>query len=99
MSGMQRLVTAGAICLGLAAFLTAAGVAASPNPKIVAEVPASIKAKGTLIVASDATYAPMEFIATNGQTVVGADADLATAIGQVLGLKLKVVNASFDTII
>src|SRR5262249_38392473 len=54
---------------------------------------------GTLTVAADATYAPNEFIASDGHTVVGMDADLAKAIGTVLGDKVKVVNATFDTII
>jgi polar amino acid transport system substrate-binding protein len=83
----------------LAATAAAAPAGSAKNPKIAAEVPQSIQSKGTLTVASDATYAPMEFIATNGHTVVGVDADLAQAIGGVLGLKLKVVNATFDTII
>ena len=66
---------------------------------IAAQVPAAVKAKGTLTVAADATYAPNEFIGPDGHTVVGMDADLATAIGQVLGLKINMVNATFDTII
>ena len=69
------------------------------QPKIAKMVPAKIRSKGSLIVASDATYAPMEFIASNGKTVVGVDADLAKAIGGVLGLNFKVTNATFDTII
>ena len=36
---------------------------------------------------------------SDGHTVVGMDADLAKALGQVLGLKVNVVNATFDTII
>jgi polar amino acid transport system substrate-binding protein len=91
------------IATGLLALAVAAVVAmpagAAKNPKIAAEVPKSIAAKGTLNVASDATYAPMEFIASNGKTVVGVDADLAKAIGDVLGLKVAVHNATFDTII
>ena len=83
----------------LAATAAAAPAGPAKNPKIAAEVPKSIASKGTLTVASDATYAPMEFVATNGHTVVGVDPDLAQAIGSVLGLKLKVVNATFDTII
>ncbi|MGH2997974.1 MAG: ABC transporter substrate-binding protein [Gaiellaceae bacterium] len=79
--------------------IVAAPASAAKNPKIAAEVPKAIASKGTLTVASDATYAPMEFVAKNGKTVVGVDADLAAAIGDVLGLKLKVVNATFDTII
>src|SRR3954452_5609372 len=67
--------------------------------KAVAEVPAAIKDKGTPTVAADATYAPNEFIDTNGKKVVGMDADLADAIAASLGLKAKVVNATFDAII
>ncbi len=66
---------------------------------IAATVPAAVKSKGTIDVAMDATYAPDEFIAPDGSTIVGMDADLATAITQVLGLKAKLINATFDTII
>ena len=69
------------------------------DKKIAAEVPAAIKSKGTLTVAADATYAPNEFIAPNGHTVEGMDADLAQALARVMGLKVKVVNATFDSII
>jgi polar amino acid transport system substrate-binding protein len=102
----MRSITAiaAAVLAAAAASILAATAAAAPagppkNPKIAAEVPQSIRAKGTLIVATDATYAPMEFVATNGHTVVGVDADLAKAIGSVLGLNFKVQNATFDTII
>jgi polar amino acid transport system substrate-binding protein len=78
---------------------SASASAASPVSSMAAEVPAAIKAKGTLTVAADATYAPNEFIASDGHTVIGWDADLAKALGQVLGLKIKMVNATFDTII
>jgi polar amino acid transport system substrate-binding protein len=66
---------------------------------IAAQVPASIRSNGTLTVAADATYAPNEFIGSDGHTVVGMDADLAQALGQVMGLKVNMVNATFDTII
>jgi len=69
------------------------------QPKIAKMVPAKIRSKGTLVVASDATYAPMELIAKDGHTVIGVDADLAKDLGIVMGLKLKVENASFDGII
>ena len=71
----------------------------STNAAIAATVPAAIKSKGKLSVALDATYAPDEFIAPDGSTIVGMDADLATAITQTLGLKATLVNATFDTII
>ena len=69
------------------------------NKRIAAEVPAKIKAKGTLTVAADASYAPDEFIGSDGHTVEGMDPDLAQALVGVLGLKAKVVNATFDSII
>ncbi len=66
---------------------------------IAATVPAPIKASGTITVAMDATYPPNEFVAPDGSTIVGMDADLTNAITQTLGLKAKLVNATFDTII
>ena len=72
---------------------------AQKDSMLAGEVPSAVKSSGTITVAADATYAPDEFIASDGHTVVGMDPDLATAIGQVLGLKVNVVNATFDTII
>jgi polar amino acid transport system substrate-binding protein len=66
---------------------------------IAAQVPASIKKKGTLVVAADATYPPNESIASDGHTVIGMDADLANALAAVMGLKANVVNQTFATII
>src|SRR3954452_12706443 len=69
------------------------------DQKVASEVPAAVKSKGTLTVAADATYAPNEFIGKDGHTVEGMDADLAKALAGVMGLKAKVVNATFDSII
>lgn len=69
------------------------------DPKVAKEVPVKIKSKGTLTVAADATYPPNESIATDGHTVVGMDPDLAYALAKVMGLKVNVVNATFDSIL
>jgi len=69
------------------------------NAAIAATVPAAVRSKAILTVALDATYAPDEFIAPNGSSIIGMDADLAAAITQVLGLHVKLVNATFSTII
>ena len=69
------------------------------NSAIAASVPASIHSTGNLTVALDATYPPNEFLASDGTTIVGMDADLSNAIAQTMGLKAKLVNATFDTII
>jgi polar amino acid transport system substrate-binding protein len=69
------------------------------SPAIAAQVPATIKAKGTLNVATEAQYAPNEFIAPDGHTIIGMDADLITAIARVMGLKVNLINSNFETII
>src|SRR5271154_3914871 len=74
---------------------TASGV----NSTIAAEVPAAMKAKGTLNVATEAQYAPNEFVAADGHTIVGMDPDLVTALAEVMGLKVHLINANFETII
>jgi polar amino acid transport system substrate-binding protein len=78
---------------------TTATTANTIDSSVAAQVPAAIKSKGTLTVAADASYAPNEFIASDGHTVIGMDADLTKALGEVMGLKVSVVNAKFETII
>ncbi len=69
------------------------------DQQLASQVPSAVKSSGTLTVAADATYAPDEFIANDGKTVIGMSADLAKAIGQVLDLKTEVQNAGFDSIL
>jgi len=75
----------------------AAGV--GKDSTVAAEVPSKIKSKGTVTVATDATYAPNEFVGSNGKTLMGWDVALGQAIGKVMGVNWKFVNATFDTII
>jgi polar amino acid transport system substrate-binding protein len=79
--------------------LTAASFSVQQDPTIAGQVPAAVKSTGELSVAADATYAPDEFIATDGKTVIGMDADLAKAIADLMGLKATVSNQPFDSII
>ena len=72
---------------------------ASPSGSLAALVPASVKADGKIVVGSDSTYAPNEFIDTDGKTVIGMDVDLGKAIGQQLGLQVEFVSAPFDAIL
>jgi polar amino acid transport system substrate-binding protein len=83
----------------LAASVAAALVVALAAVAAAAAITVPPKYKGGLKVAADATYAPNEFIASNGKTVIGMDADLAKAIGKILHVKVTMVNARFDTII
>jgi polar amino acid transport system substrate-binding protein len=69
------------------------------DPALAAKVPQSIASDGTIAVGSDTTYAPSEFIAEDGSTVVGFDVDLFTLVAEKLGLKAKFETAPFDSII
>ncbi|MDP5227489.1 MULTISPECIES: ABC transporter substrate-binding protein [Arthrobacter] len=69
------------------------------DDSLAAKVPAALKAKGTITVGSDTTYAPAEFLGADGQTPVGYDVDLAKAIGAKLGLKVQVQTSEFTGIL
>jgi polar amino acid transport system substrate-binding protein len=71
----------------------------SVDPALAAQVPAKIKTAGKIVVGSDASYAPNEFLADDGKTVQGMDVDLFNAVAAKLGLKAEFQNAGFDTII
>jgi polar amino acid transport system substrate-binding protein len=77
----------------------AATTTATTGSAAAALVPAAIKSLGTITIGSDASYAPNEYIGTDGTTVEGMDVELGTAIAKELGLTVKFVNAPFDSII
>jgi polar amino acid transport system substrate-binding protein len=70
-----------------------------PDPKAVALLPQSYKDKGELTVAMDLHYPPTTFLADDNTTPIGLNPDVARLVAKKLGLKLKFVQASFDTII
>lgn len=76
---------------------------ASSVPKddvLAALVPAAVKAKGTLTIGSDTSYAPAEFLGgSDGQTPLGYDVDIAKAIGATLGLSTTVQTSEFTGIL
>lgn len=74
-------------------------ITAVTNAAVAKLVPAAIKDKGELVVAADATYPPNEFVDTDGKTIIGMDPDLAKALGEVMGIKVVVKNATFDSIL
>ena len=71
----------------------------SVDASLAAKVPSSVKTDGTITIGVDSTYAPSEFLDTDGKTVIGFDVDLFDAVAAKLGLKTKWVTASFDSII
>ena len=74
-------------------------VTAGADSALAAKVPDKIKADGKILVGTDATYPPAEFLDTDGKTVIGFDAELFTAVAAKLGLKAEFVPAPFGDII
>ena len=90
----------GSSSLDDAAPTTAASMPTAQLDQALADrVPAEIKSAGKLIDGSDGSYAPNEFIGTDGVSMEGMDVDLLNAIGTTLGLTVEYNNAGFDTII
>lgn len=88
--------------------LTACGSSATPATSssgpgkvgsIASEVPDSIKALVPLQIATDATYAPNEFINPDTGVIEGWDVDLGKAVCQVMGVVCTFNNVTFDDII
>ncbi|MEU8073963.1 ABC transporter substrate-binding protein [Catellatospora citrea] len=105
---LKRLIPVGAFALALAAGgcgggepsgSPSAGPSVSANPTLAAMVPDAIKSDGKILVGVDATYAPNEFLAPDGSTVVGFDVDLFKAVAQTLGLTAEFQPATFGDII
>jgi polar amino acid transport system substrate-binding protein len=97
--GIVTIAACGSSSSSSSSSSSASTPSSAANPSVAKLVPAAVKSKGTLTVASDASYAPNEFIAPDGHTVIGMDPDLMKAIGAVMGLKVKVVNVPFASII
>ena len=71
----------------------------SVDAALAAKLPAKVKSAGKIVVGTDATYAPNEFLNADGKTVEGMDVDLFNAVAQKLGVKVVYQPAGFDTII
>jgi polar amino acid transport system substrate-binding protein len=84
---------------GSSASGTASLPSVSADDQLAGMVPDAVKKDGVITVGSDTTYAPSEFIAEDGETIVGFDVDLFTLVAQKLGLKAKFETAPFDSII
>ncbi|MFI7304822.1 ABC transporter substrate-binding protein [Micromonospora aurantiaca] len=74
-------------------------VSSSVDAALAAKVPDAIKSDGKIVVGTDSTYAPAEFLDNDGKTVIGFDVELFTAVAAKLGLKAEFVSAPFGDII
>jgi polar amino acid transport system substrate-binding protein len=75
--------------------------AAAPtvDEALAAKVPAEIKSDGKILIGTDPTYAPNEFLDTDGKTVIGFDVDLFNTVAAKLGLETEWQPSKFADII
>jgi polar amino acid transport system substrate-binding protein len=102
---------AGLALLVPAALLAACGGSGGSSPassgptgptvqaNIASEVPSAIKNAAPLQIASDASYAPNEFVDPNTGDLVGWDIELAKEVCAVLGVPCTINNVTFSDII
>ncbi|MGL5865291.1 MAG: ABC transporter substrate-binding protein [Dermatophilaceae bacterium] len=78
---------------------TSSASAGGVDPALAATLPEKIKAAGTIVIGTDATYQPNEYLDTDGKTVIGMDVDLFTAVMSKFGVKTEWSPSAFDAII
>ncbi|CAN3977841.1 ABC transporter substrate-binding protein [Kitasatospora purpeofusca] len=72
--------------------------AQTADPALLAMVPAALRSRGTVLVATDPTYAPNSFKDANGD-IIGMEIDLGNAVFTRLGLEAQWQSADFAAII
>jgi len=104
-------LTAGAAIVGLALSACGSSSLSTPDttpkatasqavdPALAAKLPAKIKTAGKIVVGTDSSYAPNEFLDADGKTVKGWDVDLFNAVAQKFGVTVEWKPAKFDSII
>jgi polar amino acid transport system substrate-binding protein len=94
------------LAIAIAFVIAACGGSPSPTTtsggpgkvaSIASEVPSTVS--GPIQIATDATYAPNEFVDPNTGAITGWDVDLGNAICKVMGLVCTFNNVTFDDII
>lgn len=93
------LAGCGATSLGLGTSAEQSAATGCGSAGVKDALPPTVKPGSTITVASDASYEPNEFLAPDGQTIIGMDIDLMRGAAQCLGLKVKFQNAKFDNIL
>src|SRR6266568_2725851 len=91
------LVAATALAAGGGSSPTTTSGGPSKVASIASQVPSTVT--GPIQIATDATYAPNEFVDPNTGAISGWDIDLGNAICKVMGLVCTFNNVTFDDII
>jgi polar amino acid transport system substrate-binding protein len=69
------------------------------DARLAGMVPAGIKSDGKIVIGTDPSYPPNEFLDADGKTITGWDKELFDAVATKLGLKTEWVGSKFDDII
>ncbi|MDQ6712519.1 MAG: transporter substrate-binding domain-containing protein [Candidatus Dormibacteraeota bacterium] len=96
---LVTVATTLAACGGTSTAPAASSSGPAKVASIAAEVPDSIKSQGQLQIATDASYAPNEFINADTGAIQGWDIDFGNAICKVMGVACTFNNVTFDNII
>ena len=83
-----KKIAAGALALSMALSLTACSSYTTLD---------QIKEDGKIIMGTNAAFPPFEY--TEGEQIVGVDAEIAAEIAKDLGVELEIKNMDFDSII
>ncbi|AEV81513.1 ABC transporter substrate-binding protein [Actinoplanes sp. SE50] len=103
-SGLLAVLAAGG-CTAAAedAGTTASGLdltgAVTVDGSLRAKLPPAVRNRGFIRLVTDASYAPMEYFAADGRTIIGFEPDLSAALGGVLGIRVETVAGDFATAI
>ena len=73
--------------------------AAPAATEAAAEAAVKTVQQGKLIMATNAAFPPYEFIADDGSTIIGIDAEIAGLVAQELGLELQIEDMEFSSIL
>ena len=92
----KKALIAGATVAAI--FTSQTGAFAATNAAAVAQLPAKIKKAGSITFGVDATYRPNEFKDAKGNPI-GWEVELVNAVAAKLGVKVKYVIATFDSIL
>ena len=69
------------------------------DPAVEKLVPADLQKRGSLTMAADLHYPPTSFLAEDNKTPIGYNVEIAQLLGKKMGLKIKIKNVSFDSVI
>ncbi|GAA3961985.1 ABC transporter substrate-binding protein [Actinoplanes auranticolor] len=98
-TGIALALTAGGCGSASAGTEDAAAGEVVVDEQIRAMLPDAVRDRGSIQLATDPSYAPMESYAPDGRTIIGFDADLAAALGSVTGIRVEMVAADFSSAI